>query len=1420
MRYISMIVLIALLTTCCHDYAQINVNNNFLDNKNKKYSIMPESEFIKQPKEIQREVFMILAQICNYDISKIKKMLNDMNKKTITVDNVNGKLIINGIQINESGKKQNNKINNIQQGSQLRVIKQQQEEERTRNIRKTPLSWNGDDDPKAIKGILNWNCIKDNTNVANTTSSEVKDQETDVADTTSDQETDVANTTSDQETDVANTTSDQETDVANTTSDQETDVANTTSSEVKDQETALVRPNVGGFRRRSSSDSESGSTSSDTTDSEEYKNKNKLGKFANSQISDINEKKDFLDKMHIMEQLLDLIYKHKLNKDNINAKLKSIKSSRIKITIIRYLIRFLDQSREFDRQAKPACLLLTEVLDKLYIDYCNEFFPVQQNHAENFLSKFTGITLRRNFFQIILFLRDPIKSFSDNLQKVLNSETIKNKEIVLYKVYEFLNSIISSADTMTAKFYKEKQVLIGKWIKQYKFLDEINSRELLLQLSKMEFQDNSSKISFDIGGQKDTIELDDEEIVYVCDDYKLVRAYSVTTKRHFLVKLINYRGDKHQLQSLEREVNAMTLNLAKFYKIGYIENKIDVKNNSSTSSSSSSSSTSNKNLDDNLLTFCVIIPEPSSHSNLKDLIEKEKNKDILKQHVLQTAITIKNLLKKGYVYNNIALENIWIDNTGVVLINFQNSMPIRDIDFEPRGVENYRAPEMLNPKGYERKGKADVWALGLILCEMYGIKPPYKGGNIDQAIIDAKNIDPQLADLLTEMLRIDYNQRFDIDQIIQHTFFTKGSQCTKTANPIVKFDENKFKTLEKSQQKNELINFIQSIQYGDDKVFYDAVYHVYHNIPYQESINIFSSIKLTLEQNIKFKNRIELLENLIQLLTIRIMLESEGMREGQSESNSVTVNSKIYTKIMKTNNVLSREEDTVLGKGGYGEVITAQTSDEKKVAIKRIPIYKRTSKKDIEKIFKEVRFMQTARKFHNLVPIIGTGYTVSDLLANYINEENDNGEPIMYVYIIMPLFQEDTLYDKIKQSNKTEALITNLKKLLYQIVKAIRIMHFLNYVHRDVKPRNIFITQDEHAMLGDFGLCDEKRKEIKSDPGTVFYMSPELNTGRKHEQQGKSDIWSIAITLCQIIGLVGDEKKVLETVTLSGFNHKKKISQLKLMKKLDSQKQKLDKILYDLLYNMLRRRPVDRFDADQVLIHQFFRLFRIEESVFLLGQEDFINWMQRISKDIKSHLDFVKKSVVSNSDKHEDLIKDITELCAKDGNISNVKILHERILNLLGRHECKICIGNISRCDVIAYYDDSQKDQRTNIINIVFSEDMIEFLENLKARMSAEEFKIELGGLILNQLQQLNNQKYKSVVIELKQKNLFTFFKEMEWLKKILGHDKCGIIMKIISVVRTLFKIVGNPQTCLEPLFGNFDTELFSQNIHSIICAV
>ncbi len=90
-------------------------------------------------------------------------------------------------------------------------------------------------------------------------------------------------------------------------------------------------------------------------------------------------------------------------------------------------------------------------------------------------------------------------------------------------------------------------------------------------------------------------------------------------------------------------------------------------------------------------------------------------------------------------------------------------------------------------------------------------------------------------------------------------------------------------------------------------------------------------------------------------------------------------------------------------------------------------------------------------------------------------------------------------------------------KLGKDICNALVLCSKRGIIHRDIKPDNIFISQDGDYKLGDFGIARqmEKNATAMSVKGTYEYMAPEVYKGQEYDI--RVDIYSLGIVLYTLL---------------------------------------------------------------------------------------------------------------------------------------------------------------------------------------------------------------------------------------------------------------------------------------------------------------
>ncbi len=194
--------------------------------------------------------------------------------------------------------------------------------------------------------------------------------------------------------------------------------------------------------------------------------------------------------------------------------------------------------------------------------------------------------------------------------------------------------------------------------------------------------------------------------------------------------------------------------------------------------------------------------------------------------------------------------------------------------------------------------------------------------------------------------------------------------------------------------------------------------------------------------------------------------------------------------------------ETAIGEGGFGKVRKGRDSTlARDVAIKTLdPLWAKADDKDKERFRREARTL--ASLSHPNIPAI------------YDVEFTETAFHIIFQYIAGASMRE------LMRQSKALAL-SDTRVWFDQVASALGHAHDAGVIHRDVKPENMVVTEDQrHCYLVDFGIAISKadRSRLTTEHGVIGtpgYMSPEHENGE--DVDASDDIYVLGVCLYEAL---------------------------------------------------------------------------------------------------------------------------------------------------------------------------------------------------------------------------------------------------------------------------------------------------------------
>ena len=192
-------------------------------------------------------------------------------------------------------------------------------------------------------------------------------------------------------------------------------------------------------------------------------------------------------------------------------------------------------------------------------------------------------------------------------------------------------------------------------------------------------------------------------------------------------------------------------------------------------------------------------------------------------------------------------------------------------------------------------------------------------------------------------------------------------------------------------------------------------------------------------------------------------------------------------------------EGKILGEGGFGVVYEGEWENSK-VAVKEMFI----SYDEFKVMDSELDFMG---KYRN--PRLVTLYGI------YIKEIRANKLQCGFIMELMNIDLDNYLYNE----PKADKSLKNKIRIIIQITKGINYLHSIGIVHRDIKPKNVLLTESGDAKLTDLGIAKVLENKEKTESATIAFTARYASREAALENITSfcNDIWSFGVMMYEIL---------------------------------------------------------------------------------------------------------------------------------------------------------------------------------------------------------------------------------------------------------------------------------------------------------------
>jgi BR serine/threonine kinase len=193
-------------------------------------------------------------------------------------------------------------------------------------------------------------------------------------------------------------------------------------------------------------------------------------------------------------------------------------------------------------------------------------------------------------------------------------------------------------------------------------------------------------------------------------------------------------------------------------------------------------------------------------------------------------------------------------------------------------------------------------------------------------------------------------------------------------------------------------------------------------------------------------------------------------------------------------------------------------------------------------------------------------------------------ESSTHLYIILEYVSQGELHEKLEEEGPVGAALA--LKFFRQMVDALEFLHLHGICHRDMKPENLLVDENNNIKISDFGFSRWMRQNTTTTPcGSPLCVAPEVFSGRPYNGCS-ADVWSTGVVF--FVLMCG--RYPFEDDSVSGLHRKIAQGDFKMPNFPD--------LIKDLIAKMLTVDPRSRIGVVEIKQHPAYRLLLPADYVF------------------------------------------------------------------------------------------------------------------------------------------------------------------------------------------------------------------------------